>query len=179
MKKYTYSLFAKLVYGYANIPLSLLLFFYLLFSVAMIRQHWFYILSAIMHALLLYVLNRFYLKSYKQFPYTIIVDNEKMICKNFFLSNKEVVIKFSEIDEIRGGIFSGNMARPIYIHDGKNDVTIGIRQHLKGFNAVLTSVLSNIEQKLYNELIEKIKEFGDKTTELREKRKSKIRKPVK
>ena len=173
MKTHTYSLFAKLVYGYANIPLTLLIGFYLIFSAAMIGQHLFYLFSTLFHALLLYVLNRFYIKSYKQFPYTIMIDNEKMICKDFFMSNKEIIINLSDIDEVKGGIFSGNLARPVYLHDGKNDVTIGIRQHLKGFNSVLTTVLSNIPQKLYNELLEKIKEYGDKTIELREKRRRK------
>lgn len=173
MKKFTYSLFAKLIYMYANIPATLLLAFYLVFSLVMIQQHWFYILSAIIHAVLLFILNRFYIRSYKLFPYTILIDNEKMICKNYFLSRKEVVVKHSDIDKIEGGIFSGNSARPLYIHDGKNDVTIGIRQHLTGFNTVVTIILSNIKQELYKELLGKIAELGEKTSGLRDKRKNK------
>jgi len=85
------------------------------------------------------------------------------------------VIKHSDIDEIRGGIFSGNSARPLYIHDGKNDITIGLRQHLKGFNIVVTIILSNVPQELYKGLLSKIEELGNKTTGLREKRKSKTK----
>lgn len=158
MKEFTYPFLAKLIYRYANIPVSFLLLFYVFVSFVGMREDWLYVFPAFINLILLYVLNRYYYKMYKYFPYKLKIDNEKIICSDFFNKSRTVEINLLDIGEIKGGIFSGSPVRPIYIYDEKNDVTIGLNQHLKDYNKFLTVVLSNIKQDLYNELLEKIKE---------------------
>jgi len=158
MKEFTYSFLAKIIYRYANIPVSFLLIFYVFISLIGMRENWLYVFPAFINLIMLYAINRYYFRMYKQFPYKIKIDNEKIICSDFMNRSRVVEINLIEVDQIKGGIFSGSPVRPIYIHDGRNDITIAINQHLKDYNKFLTVVLSNIKQDLYNELLEKIKE---------------------
>lgn len=158
MKEFTYPVLAKIIYRYANIPISLLLSFYVFVSVVAAVTDWVYIFPLIINLVLLYVLNRYYFKMYRLFPYRLKIDNEKIICTDFMNKARSVEIKLLDVGKITGGIFSGSPVKPIYIYDEKNNVTIGLNQHLKEYNKFLTIVLSNIKQELYNELLENIKE---------------------
>lgn len=158
MKEFTYPFLAKIIYRYANIPVTLLLLFYVFGSIAGAASDWLYVFPLVINLALILVLNRYYFRMYKMFPYKIKIDNEKMICTGFMNKEKRVEISLLDVEKLTGGIFSGSPIKPIYIYDGKNDVTIGINQHLKDYNKFLTVVLSNINQELYNELLEKIKD---------------------
>lgn len=172
MTKYKYSFIAAFIYRYANIPASLLLLLYASTSLAALLNNWKYILPLLLNLILLYILNRFYFKSYKYFPFEISADNEKMICSNFYLSAKKIELKYSEITEIKGGLFSGNLSRPVYIYSGKNNITIGLHSHLTGFNKLLTTILSNINQPLYNKLLEEAKLLSPKEKNIRANKKA-------
>lgn len=180
MTKHTYSLFARLVYRWANIPVTMILLFYLyVYGVAMFHN-WYYVLAALLNATVLYAMNKHYIKAYTTFPYKVSIDNEKMICEDFMLSDKKVTIYLKDIDNITGSIFSGNKARPLYIHDSKQGVQIGLRVHLKGYDHVVTTILSNIKKDLYESLLESVKEFNQAITEKRKKHPRKnTKKPVK
>lgn len=169
MITFKYSGFAKFIYRYANIPSTIILLIHLLYSLAMLLENWIYIFPLTINALVIYFINRFYLKSYKTFHFRIETDNEKMICKDFINKNKVVDIYYTEITNITGGIFSGNAARPIYIHTHKH--VIGFHAHLRDFNKLITIILSNIPQVLYNDLLGKIKELGETFKERRAKKK--------
>ena len=158
MKEFTYPLFAKILYRYANIPVSVLLLFYVFISLIGIRESWYSIIPLVINITLLYVLNMYYYKMYKTFPHKLNIDNEKIICSDFMNKDKIVEIKLSDISKITGGLFSGTPIKPVYIFSNKNETTIGFNQHLKDYNKFLTIILSNINQELYNELLEKIKE---------------------
>ena len=160
MKKFRYSFLAQLIYRFANFPISLLLIFYLFVSLIGMIKSWIYVIPFLINALILFFINRFYFKSYKLFPYLIEADNEKLVCSNFFMSDKKVEIFHKDISEIRGGLFSGQPVRPIYITDGRQNITIGINTHLKGYNDLVTIILSNIGQDLYAGLLDGIKEMA-------------------
>lgn len=158
MKEFRYSLFARIVYRYANIVITTMLFVSALVSVGGIFKDWVYFFPLLIHAGLIYIVNRFYLKIYKYFPFIIYADNEKMICKDFMNKRKVVEIKHSEIRSIEGGIFSGNLMRPVYIKASGGRV-IGLNQHLKNFNGLLTIILSNIPKSLYDRLLKEMKDM--------------------
>ncbi|MCF8240371.1 MAG: hypothetical protein K9J16_03225 [Melioribacteraceae bacterium] len=156
MKEFKYSLFAKLVYRFANLPVSLILFIHLIYSLAGVRYSGYFIISVIINIMLIILINRFYFKMYKYFPHKISADNSKIICTDFLNKEKKLVISHSSIKKITGGIFSKNAGRPIYITDSEGNM-IGIQPHLKDFNKLLTIILSNINKPLYDELLEKLK----------------------
>ena len=105
MKSFKYSIFAQFIYRYANIPLSLLLIVHLLLLLPGIQHHWEFAILAAFNIVILYALNRYYLKSYKLFPYYIIIKDDIIICSDFFFQRKKYIIKFEDIIDIDGGIF--------------------------------------------------------------------------
>jgi energy-coupling factor transporter transmembrane protein EcfT len=170
MQTFEYPLLAKIVYRYANIPVTIILIIYFIASIGAVSESWIWVLSVIAHALLIFFINRYYWRSYKSFPYKIEIDNEKMICSNFFMSQKKVEINLIDIETLRGGIFSNSLTKPIFMKIKNSDSEIGFHFHLKNYNKLLTTILSNINQGLYNSLLEKIK---DTTMEKRKLRKEK------
>ncbi len=86
-----------------------------------------------------------------------------MICSDYLSSAKQIEINLIDIDEIDGGIISGTPAKPIYIHDGKNDVVVGISPHLKENGKLITIILSNVKKELYDSVLLRMKELGELT----------------
>lgn len=173
MSEHSYSFLARFIYRWANIPLSILLGFYFVVYLLASFYQWYYIFAILFEGGILFFLNRFYIRGYKLFPYKISVDNEKMICEDFLFSQKKITIYHKDITKIEGSIFSGNKARPLYVFDEPNNQRIGIRIHLKGYNQVITKILSNINKELYDSLIERMKEFNEDIALMRAKRKKK------
>jgi hypothetical protein len=161
MKEYTYSFFAKLVYRFANIPATILMLLYMLSSLVGIMNSWYYIFPLALNIAIIFFINRFYFRSYKSFPFRIEANNTKMICSDYFFSNKKIEIDHADISDIKGGLFSGNTSRPIYLISEKHNETIGLHSHIKNHNELLTTILSNIPQELYNRLLEQTKELAE------------------
>ena len=161
MRTFKYPFIARILYRWANIPITLLLLLYFVASLFALPHYWYFIFPVVINGGVIVMLNRYYLRTYRTFPFEIQIDNEKMICSDFLLGEKQVVINLYDIDKITGGIFSGHPLRPIVIHDGRQDITIGFYQHVKNFNQVLTVILSNVKQELYNELIQNAQKIRD------------------
>lgn len=156
METFKYSFFAKIIYRYGNIIATLMLSVHLISSIYYIREKIFFIIPAIINSAIIFYLNKYFFKTYKLFPFEITVSNDKLICKDFFFSRKKIEIEFKNIDKLSGGIFSGYPTRPIYIHDKSNDAVIGFYSHVGNFQKLLTRILQNIPEKLYNELMKNV-----------------------
>ncbi len=163
---------AKVIYRYANIPLTILLALNAFFSAYSIQESINHVFPLLVDVILLYLMNRYYRKIYKGFPFYIEADHATIIGTDFSFSNKRVEIRINEIEKISGGIFSGKPTKPIIITD-KNGNSIGIFQHLKDFNRLLTLVLSNIPKSLYDELMQQTKELLDASSVMKKIKKKK------
>lgn len=159
MKTYSYSAFAKFWYRYINIAITLLLIFYTATSLMLAFQKWYYIFVALLNVGIIHLINRFYLNSYKTFPFRIRSDETGITCENYFLSKKSLRIEFSDIDGISGGMFSGWNTRPVYIHDSRQDISIGFFAQGE-FKELLKVVLKNINEELYKDLLSKMKQLS-------------------
>lgn len=159
MKTYSYSAFAKIWYRYINIAITLLLLFYAVASLMLAFQKWYYIFVALLNVVIIYLINRFYLNSYKTFPFRIRSDETGITCENFFLSKKTLRIEFADIDGISGGMFSGWNTRPVYIHDSRRKISIGVFAQGE-FKELLKVILKNINEDLYKELLSKMKQMS-------------------
>jgi len=129
-------------------------------SLTALDQSWMFGVSFFVHMLIISVINRYYFRAYKIFPYKIEINNERMKCSNFLFNERTVEFRLDEIEEITGSIFSGTPARPLYIKIPAKNITIGINQHLTNYNKLLTIVLSNIKQEIYNDLLNNMKELS-------------------
>lgn len=174
MLEFKYSKFSKFIYRWINIPATVFLLIYILFSFAMVFENITYIFPLMINIMVLIILNRFFISSYKYFPFTISANNEKIVCTDFFDKNKKVEIYHKDISEIKGGIFSNNLAKPIYIIDKEHNQKIGFHSHLKDSNKLLTIILSNINKELYDSLLDKMKiQKENSQTKIRRKKKKK------
>ncbi|MFA7229502.1 MAG: hypothetical protein WC061_10745 [Melioribacteraceae bacterium] len=160
MIEYRYTIFAKLFFRYGNIPLTFLLMIYLGTSVIGLFSRWYFIFFAIINLAIIIWLNKYFIKMYRNFPFSIRFAEDKLICSDFFFSDRVVEICLSDIDSITGGVFGGYPSRPTYIHDGKQNITIGFYSGSGKFNELLISILKNIEEPLYQQLIDKMKKFN-------------------
>jgi len=161
MRTFTYPLIARFIYRYANIPITLILLFYIFAALSVVSTHSSNLITVIINAVLIVVLNRYYFKSYRIFPYKIQVDNEGLHCSDFTFSNKQIKINFEDIDNISGGIFSGAQTKPIKISDGRQNQIIAFSAHIKGHNELLTAILSKIRKDKYEEILGKITEMAE------------------
>ena len=168
MQTFKYSFFPKLIYKYGIIPANLILLFYLLGSAMGLVNDWLFIIPLILSGIMMYALNKFYLKIYRTFPFTIEVDNERLICQDFVINNRRVQIKHSEINQISGSIFSGRTYMPLNISTDK--VKIGISPHMKGYNDLLKIILTNIPKELYESLLSDITKIAIDNTPKRKKK---------
>ncbi len=171
MKTFRYTFLPRLLYRYSVIPVNFLLLFYLFVSILVIAKDWRFIFPLLINVILLYILNRFYLKMYKSFPFQIKVNNEEMICSDFVFKKKSIKIKHIDIVSIKGGIFSGGMFAPLYV--STKDITIGISQHIKDYNELLKIILSNIPSKLYVELLNTMQKNAISNLPVSKKKKNK------
>jgi hypothetical protein len=176
MVTFKYSFLSKLIYRYANIPATIFLSLYLISSLLYIAKEWYYVFPFLLNLTIIIVMNRYYFRSYKLFPYKIEINTEKMICSDFFNRKRIVEIKLKDIDFIEGGSLSGTPAKPIIIHDGAKDVVIGISTHMKNHNKLITIILSNVKQEVYNDVLEIAQELNNATKELISKSKKKNKK---
>jgi len=157
MEKYRYSFFARIIYRYGNIIASALLSIQMIASFIGMFVKWYFVFPALINLILILLLNKFFIKTYRLFPFTIEANNEKLICYDFFFSKKKIQINHKDITAIRGGIFSNYPTRPIYITDGKQNIEIGFYSHVGNFQKLLTKILQNIPEPVYNDLMINVK----------------------
>ncbi|MFA7289669.1 MAG: hypothetical protein WC055_12405 [Melioribacteraceae bacterium] len=158
IKAFKYSYFQIFLYRYGNIIATLFLGFHFLTSAIIMFQKWYFGFLFILNMFLIFILNKHFLKTYKYFPFLVKADDTKMVCSNFFLSTKIIEIRYDEIVELKGGIFSGHITKPIYVV-AKGNKEIGFFSHAGNFNKLLTQILQYIPQDLYNSSLNKIEEM--------------------
>ena len=96
------------------------------------------------------------------FPFEITINNEKIICTNFLFNKRKLELRIEDIDKLAGGIFSGYPTRPVYIHDSRQNITIGFYANVGRFPDLLKIILQNIREDLYKDLLGKISVLRNK-----------------
>ncbi len=160
MKKFSYPIFAKIVYRYANIFITFVfLMHFVLFFVAP-QKNWGYLPLGLINIILIYIVNRFYFTNYKYFPYDIQANEEKIIVSNFVFNNRTETINYKDIEKLTGGVFNKKPSTPIYIiyNNGKK---IGVNTHLRDFNKFLTLILQHVSDSVYKNTLDDMKIKAD------------------
>ncbi len=158
MQKFTYSFPMRILYRYGNIPITMILLFYLFGSAYNLDKSLISLIPLIITALLIYFLNRQYLMLYKTMPFSIQVDPEKLVCTDFTLSKKEIVIYYKDIDKLTGGIFEGKINGLMKIFEGQRSLCISFFTTIKNSKNLQTIILSKVNKSLYDEVINKLKD---------------------
>ncbi|MBI9072407.1 MAG: hypothetical protein JEY94_12465 [Melioribacteraceae bacterium] len=158
MKTFKFSIIAKFLYRYSFIPIASIMLFYIVVSASGIHLDVMNVLPMLINILFLYVIIRFYVKSYAQFPFEIEVTEEKLICKNFKYGKDGFEIKFADIKNIEGGVFENKPTKALVIYAEGKEQSISISPHMKNYNRLLTLILSRINKNMYDDLILKVRE---------------------
>lgn len=149
-KIFSYSLFQKLIYRYANIPATLILTIYLLPIVFAKTLNTGSVIYGVFIALMIFLINRHYFFLYRTLPFSIKTEDDKIICKDFFLSNRQIEFKYEDIISLSGGLFAGkvNGLMKILNKDGK---IICFFQKLNNAKIFETILLNKVTPKVYTE----------------------------
>ncbi len=156
MNSFVYPFYVKFIYRYGNIIATILLLLYLIPVVSGLGDNNYLIIPFVISVVLLYFINKKYLTLYKVMPYLIEADAEKMICKNFMYSSKELIIYYKDINSLSGGIFDGRLRGIMKVCDGKNQVCIGFSDKMKDSKKLITLILSKVRKEIYDDVIEKL-----------------------
>lgn len=153
---FTYPLLFKLIFRYGNIIATLLLILYSISIAIYVDERKLLLIPLIVTVFVIYFLNKHYLNLYKILPYKIIADHDKIICSEFFLSKKEFIIDYDDIESLSGGIFENKMSGVMKVCDGRQLVCFGFYQKLKNSGKLATIILSKVNRDLYDEVLEKL-----------------------
>jgi hypothetical protein len=153
---FTYPFFFRLLFRYGNIPANIILLFYLYVSAMGLDYNLLNIIPLMLVLLVIYLLNKHYIMLYKILPYKIESDGEKMIASDFIFSKKNVIIYYSDISDLRGGIFDGRMSGVMKVEDGPTKRVIAFLNKLKQVEKLQTDILSKVNRPLYDAVIERV-----------------------
>lgn len=156
MQTFTYPLLWKFIYRYGNLVITPLLLLYTLSLVILIDKNLIILIPFLLSLFILYFLNKSYINFYKLVPYKIEIDNEKIICTDFLFRNKTVTIFIKDVESISGGIFDGRYRGLMKVCDGKNKLCIGFFDRLNNSSKLVTFILSKVDKKIYDKVIEQI-----------------------
>jgi hypothetical protein len=155
MKEYTYPIFFKFLYRFANLPLTLLLVILLIPLVVNIDNNLLLLFPLIITLLMIYFLNRFYMTLYKIIPYKIYIDDERIICRNFLFSHRKEEIRFKEIESLSGGVFEGRINGIMKINSISN-ISIGFYHSIINAKELETFILSKVDRKIYEKVVNRV-----------------------
>ncbi len=156
MQTFTYPLLWKFIYRYGNLVITPLLLLYTLSLVILIDKNLIILIPFLLSLFILYFLNKSYINFYKLVPYKIEIDNEKIICTDFLFRNKTITIFIKDVESISGGIFDGRYRGLMKVCDGKNKLCIGFFDRLNNSSKLVTFILSKVDKKIYDKVIEQI-----------------------
>jgi hypothetical protein len=159
---FLYPLLFRIIFRYGNVVITFLLIVYSLPLAANLDKDKILMIPLIITVLVIYFLNRHYLNLYKILPYKIVADDEMLICSGFFLSKKEIIIRYENIESLSGGIFENKISGVMKVCDGKNGMCIGFYQRMTNSSMLSTIILSKVKRELYDEVLEKLIAKGKK-----------------
>lgn len=156
MQTFTYPIFWKFIYRYFNLVLTPMLLFYAVSIASLIDKNLIILIPFLLSLFVIYYLNKSYINFYKLVPYKIEIDDEKIVCTEFIFKDKSITIFIKDIDSISGGIFDGKYRGIMKVCDGKNKICIGFFDRLYNSNKLVTLILSKVDRKIYDKVIEQI-----------------------
>lgn len=171
--KFTYKFFYKIIYRYGNFIASLLMIMYVLPFFFNYQGKSDEVFFSILILILMVILNVYFYRLYKITPYHIEMDDEKLHCKDFPFSDKEVTVYFKDIDKLSGGIFDGRISGLMKVIDSDKDVTIGFFHKITNSKMLEATLLSKVKKELYDGVLDKLGLKKEKLKQKAAKRKKK------
>lgn len=157
MKTFKYPMPVRFLFRYSIVPLTFVLAAYLIVLVGKIKTEPLLIIPALFVLGALILANKYFYNTYKKVPFIITCEKECIKASGFMPGKKPVDIFYSDIDYISGGVFGLNSKGIIYIHDGRQNLEIGIHPDIQGVDELLKFILNRVNKELRDELTEKLR----------------------
>jgi hypothetical protein len=161
MKTFRYDLITKFYFRYANLALSFILLAYFIILILNAGNQPFLIVPALLDILIIYTINKYFIRTYKTLPFNINIDDEKISASNFMFGKEVIEINFSDIDGISGGVFGLNRKGLIYIHDGEKSRSISIHPKIENVDLLIKMILNKVNKELRDESIKKLRHWEE------------------
>jgi len=155
MSSFTYRPFYRLIYRFGNLLLTPIFLIYMLPAILMFRYEIGQFAYIIVFSVIIVYVNMLYFRLYKILPFRIEIDDEKIICCQFFRKDKTITLSFSGIVKLQGGIFYGKSKGLMQI-EGDNSV-IGFFHHLTNANIFIAALLQNVPPEVYKQIEPQLK----------------------
>lgn len=162
MNKFEYTPASRFQYRYAITFLTSVLLIYLVIQIMNLGRQPLSIFLAAINAAILFLANKYYYRLYSTLPFIIIAGKEKLTASNFMFGKKPVEIKYSDIDEISGGVFGYNRKGLIYLHDGAQKITISIHPSIINIDGLIKIIADNVKKEMRDEMTAKLKRWEEK-----------------
>jgi len=155
MVKFTYKSFYRFVYRYGNLLITPILLLYMLPAISTFSFKFWQVLYLASLTIIIVYVNKLYYRLYNILPFTIEMDDEKITCTQFLRKDKKIILYFSEVTKLKGGLFYGKSKGLMQI-DGEN-ITIGFFHHIIGANIFITKLIQSVPAEVYKQVETKIK----------------------
>lgn len=155
---FTYPWVFRLIFRYGNIIVTSVLLLYSVPLFTFLNEKMIFIFPLIINLVIIYFLNKHYINLYKILPFKIEVDDDKVICSEFFLSRKNIVINYEDIISLSGGIFENKLSGIMKVCDKQKDLCFGFYQRLNNASKLATILLSKVNRELYDKVLPRIVE---------------------
>lgn len=152
---FTYPFFFRLIYRYGNIGATLVLLLYMVpmlnFTNAPIGQK----IYAGLIVIMIFFLNRYFLRLNQKTPYKIELVDDRLICTDFFLSKKKIVINAAEITDLYGGIFDGRTRGMMRVITSKEEIIF--YHSILNADKLEAYLISKAKKELYDKVVANIR----------------------
>ncbi len=156
MQTFRYPVFSRLLFRYGNIPVNVILIFYIYLSAVGLNTRLVNLIPLLIIMTALYLINKRYMFLYKTLPYKIEADDEKITCSDYLMSTKKMVIYYKNITELKGGVFEGKTSGVMLVYDGSTRTSAGFFNNLKNADKLQTLILARVKREVYDKVLENI-----------------------
>jgi len=161
---FTYNGFLKTVYRLGNIPVSMILALYIipfLFNPSS-RTVDIVFFSAVVVIFL--IVNSFFFKIWRIVPFKIHALDDRLVCSGFFLSSESKELFYSDIENLKGGTFSGKFNGIMIAESIEKNIQIGFFAKLTNVRLLEAILINRAPQPVYDKVTTLLRERREELT---------------
>ncbi|MBV6421116.1 MAG: hypothetical protein DAHOPDDO_02385 [Ignavibacteriaceae bacterium] len=159
---FTYPFLFRIVFRYGNLIVTPIVILYSVALITFLKEEIIFTVPLVINLLIIYFLNKHFMKLKKILPYKIEVDEQKVICSDFFLSRKEIVFHYEDIKSLSGGIFENKLTGIMKVCAENKNLCFGFYQRLNKSAKLATILISKVNRPLYDQVLQRIVEGKQK-----------------
>lgn len=147
-----YNKWLKAVYRFGNIPVSMILALYIIPFFFRPSDRTVDILFFSSVVVILIILNSFFFKIWKIVPFKIHATEDRLICSDYFLSSKTIELFYADIENLKGGTFSGKFNGIMIAESSKDGVQVGFFARLTNARLLEAILINRAPQPVYEKV---------------------------